>query len=80
MLDLVFCLHELHGRNTGLQHLELAMQCISSPSQKILKRKGEIGFRSDENIFKISGPIKHKVYYICVLDHFSFDTFTGSGL
>lgn len=80
MLDLVFCLHELHGRCTGLQQLELAMQCISLPSQKISKRKEEIRLLDDKNIFQISGPIKPKVYYVHVLDHFSFDTSTGTGL
>lgn len=80
MLDLVFCLRELHGRNTGLQQLELAMQCISSPSQKISKRKEEIKLLADKNIFQICGPIKPKDYYVRVLDHFSFDTSVGTGL
>ena len=73
-------LHELHGRHTGLQQLELAMQCISSPSQKISKRKEEIRLLAAKNIFQISGPIKPKVCYVHVLDHFSFDTSTGTGL
>lgn len=80
MPDLVFCLHELHGTNTGLQQLEIAMQCISSPPQKISKRKEEIRLLADKNIFHTSGPIKPKVYYVHVLDHFSFDTSMGTGL
>lgn len=47
-LDPVFCLHELHGRNTGLQQLELTMQCISSPSQTISKRKEVVKLLADK--------------------------------
>ena len=60
MLDMVFCLHELHGRNTGLQQLEPAMQCILSPSQKISKWREAKKILADKNIFQISGPIKPK--------------------
>lgn len=68
VLDLVFCLCELQGRNIGLQQLEE------------FEKKKKIKLLADKNIFQISGPIKPKDHYVHVLDHFSFDTSMGTGL